>query len=167
MSEIRTRWWFRTLRSTSSSKTATGNTFLGFRKLVHNTFTTHNVVNAERVNFSSLWQNNILLPTTALGFEQSVGNHSSTYQTQNFDELFGAFLLSWKHFPSPLLFCVVPLLWGCSKRLLVQISLILQISAKNTTIFPKQHIWVRCYIHALLISFIACLWIWIRPKNKQ
>ena len=34
MSEIGIPWWFRTLRSTSSSKTATGNTFLGFRKLV-------------------------------------------------------------------------------------------------------------------------------------
>ena len=34
---------------------------------------THNVVNAERVNLSSLWQNNILFPTTTLGFEQSVG----------------------------------------------------------------------------------------------
>ena len=33
----------------------------------------HGQFAAERVNFSSLWQNNILFPTTALGFEQSVG----------------------------------------------------------------------------------------------
>ena len=36
ISEFRIPCWLRTLRSTSPSKTTTGNTFLGFRKLVTN-----------------------------------------------------------------------------------------------------------------------------------
>ena len=145
MNEIRIPWRFRTHRSTSSSKTTTGNTFLGFRKLVNNTFTTLPEGSRLVCVLQSAVAKQHPAPYHRTGF-WTVSRQTTRrpYQTQNFDKLFGAFLLSWKHFPSPLLFCVVPLLWGCSKRLLVQISLILQFWAKNTTDFPKQHIWVRC-----------------------
>ena len=40
ISEFRIPCWLRTLRSTSSSKTTTGNTFLGFRKLANESWPT-------------------------------------------------------------------------------------------------------------------------------
>ena len=136
MSEIRTPWRFRTLRNTSPSKTTTGNTFLGFRKLVNNS------LSAFPEDSLLVWR---LKSTRSPSGRQSqrhsgewvvarlVGGKTTRqlHQTQNYDTLFVVF---YRQALSPLLFCVVRLLWGCSKRLLVQISLILQILAKKTQI---------------------------------
>ena len=125
VSEIRTPWWFRTLRSTSPSKTTAGNTFLGFRKLV--------------TNFLSAFPEDSLLVWRLKSTRSPSGRQSQRHrdpgewvvvrsvgekntrrlcQTQNFDKLFVVF---YRQALSSLLLCFVPVLRECSKHLLVRI----------------------------------------------
>ena len=151
MSEIRVPWRFRTLRSTASGEAATGETFLKLVKLENNSADVSRDCTFVlpppkpfRAEPQRKWT------TTALGFEQSVGNHSilvfmhsSTAPSPRL-RLVSCLLFFYRQALSPLLFCFVPVLQACSKCFLVRISLILRILTKRITIFRFGTILVRC-----------------------
>ena len=143
MSEIRTPWRFRTLRNTSPSKTTTGNTFLGFRKLVNNS------LSAFPEDSLLVWR---LKSTRSPSGRQSqrhsgewvvarlVGGKTTRqlHQTQNYDTLFVVF---YRQALSPLLFCLVPVLRECSKRLLVRIRSLYKFQQKKHYFTEMSRFW--------------------------
>ena len=79
-------------------------------------------------------------PTTALGFEQSVGNTSSTAPSPKLRQV-SCLLFFYRQALSPLLFCFVPVLQECSKHFLVRNSQILHISTKKTLFSEMSRFW--------------------------
>ena len=134
MNEIGIPWWFRTLRSTSSSKIATGNTFLGFRKLVNTSLSTL-PEGSPLVSRLKSARSPSGRPTQSHSGEGVVARTVSRqttrrlYQTQNFDKLF---VVLYRQALSLLLFCLVPVLRECSKRLLVRIRSFYKFQQKIT-----------------------------------
>ena len=142
MSEIGVPWWFRTLRNTSSSKTATGNTFWGFRKLVNNSLSTL-PEGSPLVSRLKSARSPSGRPTQSHSGEGVVARTVSRqttrrlYQTQNFDKVVWCFspVLKALSFPVVVLCCTTVV--GVFKTPTGPDFAHFTNLSKKTTIFPK------------------------------